>query len=165
MDLRLLGEQDAPLIVEATAQESGRALWGARRGPYTLDQARAALVAWNGYNFGLTQSGRLLAAVGVMPDGPGSAEIAYWVRPEQRRKGLGLRGLTKVTEWAHDQGGFTRLWLEINPDNVASSRLAERAGYQWESVEPQHCRSWLTENPEDDVWHDCSMWTHYDERS
>lgn len=129
---RPLAERDAPLLVEATHAESGRSLWGSHPvGPYTLDDARAALRDWDGRqqtSFGLLRCSWLVGAVGLMPDGPDSAELAYWVRPEERRRGIALRGVQSLTEWAH--GYFARIWLEINPDNAPSLRLAERAEYR-----------------------------------
>lgn len=61
---------------------------------------------------------RLLGALGLMIDGPRSAELAYWVRPENRRRGLALRGVGALTRWAHDDLGLDRIWLEIEPGNT-----------------------------------------------
>jgi [ribosomal protein S5]-alanine N-acetyltransferase len=95
-----------------------------------------------------------------MLDGPQTAELAYWVRPDERRRGVAGRGVAAVTEWAHQNAGLTRIWLEINPDNTASLRVAERAGYHLEQRLPQHCRSWISEDPQQDTWHDCLIWVH-----
>lgn len=158
--LRPLTEQDAPLLVEATSGETGRALWSHHPvGPYTPADARQALRAWDkDTSYGLLREDRLVAAVGVMPDGPGSAELAYWVRPEERGRGLAVHALTEITTMAH--GDFPRLWLEINPTNTASLKVAERAGYVYESLLPQHCREWTHEAPARDGRHDCLIWVH-----
>jgi RimJ/RimL family protein N-acetyltransferase len=149
-DLRRLTEQDAPLLVEATRAETRRSLWGYEpAGPYTLADARAALRAWDkDSSYGVFDGDRLVAAVGLMPDGPDSAELAYWVRPEERGRGIASRALTTMTAQAH-RDGFTRLWLEINPTNTASLRVAARAGYTFEERLPNHCRG-----------HDCLIWVH-----
>ena len=102
----------------------------------------------------------LVAALGLMPSGPHSAELAYWVRPEQRRRGIALRTILTLTTWAHTTAGLTRLWLEINPDNTPSLRLAQRAGYRLEQRLPHHCRAWVSDDPEHDTWHDCLIWVH-----
>jgi RimJ/RimL family protein N-acetyltransferase len=105
--LRTLTRRDAALLVEATRAESDRALWGPRpAGPYSLEDARSALQAWDPRrhgqaSFGALQGERLVAALGLMPDGPHSAELAYWVRPEQRRRGIALRTVQALTAWAH----------------------------------------------------------------
>ncbi|MGI5215184.1 GNAT family N-acetyltransferase [Plantactinospora sp. CA-290183] len=164
--LRTLTVRDADLLVEATREESARALWGARpAGPYSLPDARAALLAWDHQSagqvsYGVMDGARLVVAVGLMPDGAEAAELAYWVRPDQRRRGFGLRGVQAVTRWAHRDAGLHRVWLEINPANAASLRLAERAGYRFDERLPRHCRSWLADDPERDVWHDCLIWVH-----
>jgi [ribosomal protein S5]-alanine N-acetyltransferase len=103
---------------------------------------------------------RLVAAVGLMLDSPHSAELAYWVRPEQRRRGIGVRSVAALTAWAHRGGGLARLWLEIDPANTASLELARRAGYEVERRLPRHCRAWLEEDPDRDQWHDCLIFAH-----
>jgi RimJ/RimL family protein N-acetyltransferase len=160
-DLRRLTTSDAPLLVEATSAETGRSLWGYHpRGPYTLADAQAALEAWDqDTSYGIFDENKLIAAVGLMPDGPDSAELAYWVRPEARGQGIAPKAVQRITEQAH-QDGLTRLWLEINPTNTPSLKVAERAGYTFEQRLPQHCRNWTQEDPTQDTWHDCLIWTH-----
>lgn len=166
LDVHILTERDAALLVEATSGESARSLWDARpAGPYSLHDARSALRAWDPQDgrqvsYGVLRGSRLVAAVGLMLDGPQSAELAYWVRPDERRRGIAGRSVRAVTEWAYRSVGLSRIWLEINPDNTASRRLAERAGYRLEQRLPQHCRSWSSEDPRHDTWHDCLIWVH-----
>ena len=162
--MRVLAAAAAALLVEATAAESAPALWGPRpAGPYTAADARAALAAWDPdaggqLSLGMLGGRRLLGAVGLMPDGPGSAELAYWVRPEERGRGIAALGVRAATSWAQSSLGISRLWLEIEPGNAASLRVAERAGYRFERRLPRHCRSWLTDDAEHDSWHDCLIW-------
>jgi RimJ/RimL family protein N-acetyltransferase len=164
--LRTLTVEDAALLVEATRAEPGRALWGPTpAGPYSLEDARSDLDAWDPrrlgqVSIGVLEGSRLVGALGVMPDGPRSAELAYWVRPDARRRGIALRGVEAVTAWAHRSAGLTRVWLEIDPENTASLRVAERAGYRLEGRLPRHCRRWTSDDPALDTWHDCLIWTH-----
>src|SRR5690349_13251326 len=164
--VRRLSVRDAPLLVEATREEQGPSLWGPRPvGPYTLSDARLALRAWDPRggqqtSFGLLRGSRLVGAVGLMPDGPGSAELAYWVRPEERGRGIALRVVQSKTQWAHSSMGIVRMWLEINPDNAPSLRIAQRAGYRLERRLPRHCRCWTSEDAGQDSWHDCLIWVH-----
>jgi RimJ/RimL family protein N-acetyltransferase len=164
--LRSLTENDVDLVVEATRNETGPAFWGPRPvGPYSAEDARAALRAWDHLaggqvSYGVLNESGLVAALGLMPSAPHAAELAYWVRPEQRRRGIALRSVGAVTEWAHQQANVRRVWLEIDPVNAASLRLAERAGYKFEERLPDHCRSWVMDDPELDSWHDCLIWTH-----
>jgi RimJ/RimL family protein N-acetyltransferase len=164
--LRTLTTRDVELVVQATGTETAPALWGPRpAGPYTPRDAHAALNAWDPdagrqASYGILKHDRLLGALGLMPDGPGSAELAYWVRPENRRQGLALHAIHALTRWAHQDAGLGRIWLEINPDNTPSLRLAERAGYRYEQRLPHHCRAWTATDPSQDTWHDCLIWTH-----
>jgi RimJ/RimL family protein N-acetyltransferase len=166
LHLRTLTGEDAALLVEATRAEPGRALWGPQpAGPYLLEDARAALRAWDPdrhgqVSVGVLDGARLVGALGLMPDGPHSAELAYWVRPEDRRRGIALRGVQALTVWAHGSAGLSRVWLEIDPDNTPSLRLARRAGYRLERRLPRHCRAWTSDDPAHDTWHDCLIWTH-----
>lgn len=158
--LRTLTVDDAPLLVAATEHEEGKAMWGPRPvGPYSLADAEAALRAWDGtsqVSFGLLDGDRLLATVGLMVDG----EIGYWVRPEVRRRGHGVRSVSAVTHWVHDNVGLRRVWLEIDPANTASLRLAYQVGYHYVETIPRHCRVWRLDDADLDDWHDCAIWDH-----
>lgn len=164
--LRTLIAGDVDLLVEATHAESAPALWAPRpRGAYSTRDAQAALRAWDPdtthqASYGILEHDRMLGALGLMLDGPRSAELAYWVRPENRRQGLALRGLRALTPWAQVDLGLSRVWLEINPDNTPSLRVAVRAGYHFEQRMSHHCRAWTSEDPRDDTRHDCLIYTH-----
>jgi RimJ/RimL family protein N-acetyltransferase len=164
--LRTLFQDDAELLVEATRHEQAPPLWGPRpAGPYSLDDARTALQQWDPArgeraSYGVLRADRLVAVLGLLLDSPHSAELAYWVRPEQRRRGIGVRSVHALTAWAHRGIGLARLWLEIEPGNTASLELARRAGYQLEQRLPRHCRSWLEDDPDRDQWHDCLIFAH-----
>ena len=164
--LRILAPDDAGLVVEATVTEHAPAAWGPRpAGPYTLDDAVAALRAWDPDSAGRASIGifdgdRLVGAIGLMPDGPSSAELGYWVRPECRGRGIAWRCVAALTGWAHRAVSLDRIWLEIDPTNAASSRVAQRAGFHLEGRLARHCRSWTHDDPALDSWHDCDIWVH-----
>ena len=61
-------------------------------------------------------------------------EIGYWVVPEARRRGVGSRATRMLAEWALTGLGLERLELLAHPENEASQRLAERAGFTREGV-------------------------------
>jgi RimJ/RimL family protein N-acetyltransferase len=166
---RVLATDDAALLVEATHAEPGRSLWGDHPvGPYALDDARVALSQWDPaaqgqFSIGILREQRLLGAVGLIPDEPGSIELAYWVRPEERRRGIASRAVRAITPWAHQTLNATRIWLEISPGNEPSLQLAQHIGYHFEQRIPQHCREWSSEDPALDSWHDCLIWSHHGE--
>lgn len=166
LHMRVLASGDAALLAEATSGESAPALWGPRpAGPYSRRDGQAALSAWDRaaggqFSLGILHGPQLLGAVGLMPDRPGSIELAYWVRPEQRGRGIASRAVHAATLWAHRSLAISRIWLEIEPGNEPSLRVARRAGYRFEQRLSRHCRDWSAEDAEHDTWHDCLIWTH-----
>ena len=163
---RVLAPDDAALLVEATHRETTRSRWAARpSGPYALHDAQAALSLWDPaaqgqFSIGVLRERRLLGAVGLMPDSPGSIELAYWIRPEERGRRIASRAVRAVTRWAHDALDATRIWLEINPLNEPSLRLAQQVGYDFDQRLLRHCRDWSSMEAEHDSWHDCLIWSH-----
>src|SRR5690348_15274318 len=63
-----------------------------------------------------------------------SAEIGYGVRGDERGKGYATEALAAVARWALTAGGIQRAWLTANTDNVASCRVAEKAGFHREGT-------------------------------
>ena len=63
-----------------------------------------------------------------------SAEIGYGVRDDERGKGYASEALAAVARWALTEGGIQRAWLTANTDNVASVRVAEKAGFRREGT-------------------------------
>lgn len=61
-------------------------------------------------------------------------ELGYLVAPAARGRGVGSEILRRVTRWALDEAGALRVYLLIAVDNVASQRVADRAGYVREGV-------------------------------
>ena len=68
-------------------------------------------------------------------DDPGAeGEIGYLVAVEARGQGIAGRSVALLTRWGFDELGLERIELRIDTDNVASARVAERAGYRLEGV-------------------------------
>jgi RimJ/RimL family protein N-acetyltransferase len=61
-------------------------------------------------------------------------ELAYVVAPVARGRGIATDALKLLSRWALDQLGLQRLELKADPNNVASQRVAEKAGYQREGL-------------------------------
>jgi RimJ/RimL family protein N-acetyltransferase len=57
-------------------------------------------------------------------------EIGYWMAPEGRGRGVATRAVRLVSDWAFEVLGLTRLQIRAHRDNVASRRVAEKAGYR-----------------------------------
>lgn len=109
--------QDARAYVAATA-----ALWLAG------SEARLAIVD--------TAGGSYAGSLGLRVTVPAFrvAEVGYGLRPGWRGHGLTARALRLVAGWAFSTAGIARLELGTAVDNVASQRVAERAGFRREGI-------------------------------
>jgi RimJ/RimL family protein N-acetyltransferase len=61
------------------------------------------------------------------------AEIGYWVAPEARGKGIATRAVRAAVEAAFE-AGLGRIELLAEPENPASQRVAQAAGFQREGL-------------------------------
>jgi RimJ/RimL family protein N-acetyltransferase len=61
-------------------------------------------------------------------------ELAYVVAPDARGRGVARRAVSLMSEWAISELELPRLQLRIDPDNTASTRVAEACGYTFEGV-------------------------------
>jgi RimJ/RimL family protein N-acetyltransferase len=85
---------------------------------------------------------RLLGVVGLLrfEDERRRAEIGYWLAAEARGRGLTTRAVTLLSRWAlRPPLDLRRLELIPDVENVASCRVAERAGFTREGV----LREWV----------------------
>ena len=60
--------------------------------------------------------------------------IGYWVSPRARGRGVCTTALSLLSSWGLGDLGLGRLELMTDPENVASQRVAEKAGYRREAV-------------------------------
>lgn len=77
-------------------------------------------------------SGELLGSIGVRLGEIGA--VGYWVKREARGRGVASRALRLLSGWAVTEGGVERLELLTNPENLASQRVAEKAGFRREGL-------------------------------
>jgi RimJ/RimL family protein N-acetyltransferase len=79
--------------------------------------------------------GRLLGSIGVSLDEVQRyAELGYWVAAGERRRGVGTCAIRLVSRWAIEELGVGRVQILAAPDNLASRRAAERAGFTAEGT-------------------------------
>ena len=77
----------------------------------------------------------LLGCCGLMLDRPRrSAEVGYWVAPEQRRRGAASGAVLLLTQWAFTGLGIVRVQLMADQRNVPSQAVARHCGFQREGV-------------------------------
>lgn len=67
------------------------------------------------------------------------AEVGYWMAAPARGRGLATRAINALTKWAFDSfaaKGLEHLDLLHQVDNVASCRVAVKAGFRFDRVLP-----------------------------
>lgn len=70
---------------------------------------------------------------------PGLAKVGYWLRRQAHGHGTATTAARLVAGWAFDELGIKRLSLQTAPENAASQRVAERAGFTCEGC----LRAWM----------------------
>jgi RimJ/RimL family protein N-acetyltransferase len=77
----------------------------------------------------------LLGSVGARVDRENErAEIGYWVAREARGRGVASGAVVLLGRWLFEALDVARLQIHTEIDNVASQRVAERAGFRREGV-------------------------------
>jgi len=111
--------------------------------PYTEADAQAHLAQarenWDrgdAYNFAITDAatGELAGSITVRIRRFRIGHIGYWVAREARGRGTATEALKALCRWCVDTLELKRLELLTDPDNVASQRVAEKAGFRREGI-------------------------------
>jgi RimJ/RimL family protein N-acetyltransferase len=113
--------------------------------PYEERDARefvqATQAAWrdgNGAFFAVVEhEGIRLAgaiAIHVTSEEAATVEVGYWAAASARGRGLTTRALRLISKWALAEAGAARVQLRADVLNVASLRVAEKAGYAREGT-------------------------------
>jgi RimJ/RimL family protein N-acetyltransferase len=61
-------------------------------------------------------------------------EVGYWVGPRARGRGIATRAVRLVSRWGIEECHLRRLQLRADVENLASQRVAEKAGFTREGV-------------------------------
>jgi RimJ/RimL family protein N-acetyltransferase len=143
LSLRPWEPRDAPAVT-AACQDPEIPRWTVVPHDYTERHARDFIAGTSadlatGRELALAivdRDDRLLGAVGISNfDWTDlKAEIGYWIASEARHRGVGARATRLLAVWALTSLGLERLELLANPENEASQRLAERAGFRREGT-------------------------------
>ena len=75
-----------------------------------------------------------LGRVGVRLGEPGTAEIGYWVDPRARNRGVATTAVRAVCQWAVTTAGIDLIEWRCQAGNLASRRVAEKAGFLIEAT-------------------------------
>jgi RimJ/RimL family protein N-acetyltransferase len=148
--LRGLEPGDVPRITAACSDRELSRYVPAIPYPYTQGDARAfierAARAWaegSAATFVISTApggtGLGTVALHLAAGDAGLAQVGYWLTREARGRGAATIAVRLVSRWAFAVVGIDRLSLQTAPENVASQRVAQRAGFTREGL----LRAWL----------------------
>jgi ribosomal-protein-alanine N-acetyltransferase len=146
VSLRPLVETDIA-AVEAALDDPEICRWFDNRGVSAREVVERAVTRWQvgeAAEFAVLDAGECVGSIWLTLGVDGRASVGYWLLPDARGQGLVTHALVLVSRWAFDQLGLRRVGLLADPRNIASVRLAERAGFKREGV----LRSWVDVNGE-----------------
>lgn len=103
--------EDAASFVEQEYIAGGA---GGRRADFLVEDAATAV---------------RLGRVGLRLGEPGDAEIGYWMDPCARNRGVATTAVRAVCQWAVTKAGVELIEWRCQVGNVASRRVAEKAGF------------------------------------
>jgi RimJ/RimL family protein N-acetyltransferase len=133
--------EDAPAVTEA-CRDAEIARWLAFvPQPYTVDDARRYIqecieASDERWPFAIThaETGAVIGSIDMRVTRLGTGHIGYWMAPEARGRGLTTSSLVTLSRWAIEELGLGRVELATDVDNIASQRVAEKAGFQREGL-------------------------------
>ena len=110
--------------------------YGHEDGREFLTRSAAAWSDGTGASFAIVEPGgdRLLGSIGVRFHEETAASVGSWVAREARGRGIAAQALRLVAGWVMAALPIERLELVTDPENVASQRVAEKAGFQREGL-------------------------------
>ena len=140
IDLRPLTREDAQAHCAGEDEETVRWLTG---GYGTIEGTRAyfdklaenAAASRGKRGFGVWRDGRLAGYVDFDPDNTdglesGDVNVAYAVHPWARGSGVASEAVRALCEHLRSQGIRGRAAIRVEPENIASVRVAEKCGFR-----------------------------------
>lgn len=138
--IRAWQDDDRPALERMVADSemmrfltSGRA-WRADEVDELLER-QARHMANHGFCMGpmvLRATGEVIGVAGLQPlDLPGEVELGWWVWKDHWGKGYATEAGAALVEYGFSVRGLPRLHAVIDPENIASIRVAERLGLRY----------------------------------
>jgi RimJ/RimL family protein N-acetyltransferase len=101
-----------------------------------IEKQIAAFEAGEEFNFAIEDDGRLVGVCGLNGISRENrvANLGYWVRSSQSRRGIATRATQLLADWAFQNTDLNRLEILVAIQNHPSLRVAAKAGAVWEGV-------------------------------
>jgi RimJ/RimL family protein N-acetyltransferase len=148
LTLRPFTPADADGVAEA-CQDAETLHWLPLPRPYTRANAEWFIDTFGpsqresgaGIVFAIESAGRLAGAIDLKQVDWANrvAEVGYWMAPWARGRGVVTQAVRVLSEWAIRVHNFERVQLFAAVGNVASQRVAEKAGFVREGVARNAC--------------------------
>ena len=114
--------------------------------PYTLDDAKArvakCLADPECTHFAIVDESGVIGGIGLKRAEPGFqdvqkhvAEIGYWLAEEYWGRGIATEAVMALTRWGFEELSLRRIFAAVFARNPASTRVLEKAGYEFEGRE------------------------------
>ncbi|GAA3813989.1 hypothetical protein GCM10022226_38490 [Sphaerisporangium flaviroseum] len=141
--LREWTDDDLPVMVELF-DDREVAYWTPLVTPFDLgaarnylDKARRTRAIDQRVHLAITtDGGRAKGEALLMMRDDGTGSIGYAVGAAYRGQRLAVRAVQVMTDFAHEVAGLAQVFLEIEPDNEPSTRVARAAGFHLSDAPP-----------------------------
>jgi RimJ/RimL family protein N-acetyltransferase len=146
LTLRPFREADIPWVCAVSQDPEIQRNLAEVFSPYRMEHAayfvqRVALASWDDgrrAEFVVQDAGTGAplgrAGLDLRPHDPGTAEIGYWMAPPVRGRGVATAAVRALCRWAFPQLGLALIEWRCEVGNVASCRVAEKAGFLIEAT-------------------------------
>lgn len=140
LNLRPLSLTDAEALLPVFADEDTMRYWA--HGPVASAQEMHKSLEYNltpegappnAFAIRETADGPALGWVSLYAFNEGNAGAGYILAKQARGKGYAREALTALLDYAFGDRALHRVFLDIDPENTASIRLAQSMGFRWEA--------------------------------
>jgi len=80
------------------------------------------------------ETGEVIGSIEMRINRMLTGHIGYWLAAQARGRGLTAEALLALSHWGFDELGLGRVELVTDPNNIASQRVAEKAGFRREGI-------------------------------
>ena len=140
--IRSFQTEDAPALAKyGNNRAIWRNLWDRHPYPYGIEDAEEWIQFAIGQEpetiFAIASADEAIGCIGMLPQDDVariSAEVGYWLGEPFWNHGIATDALRALTEYAFSELDLIRLYATVMEWNPASTRVLEKAGYQYEGL-------------------------------